>query len=204
MADLEDLFSQLKEETQQQQQILLEDNEANSNTSLVRDSKKYNALKEHINKYATIESKPTQKNSNNISLVTDIPVQEKKSKKVRAEERAATSGDNWFNMPKGNANDPKYKKDLMIIQQRAVLDPKRHYKKDKWKVPKYFQVGTVIEDKSEYYSARLKNKERKQTLLQEVLHDKDSTKYFKKKYSEIQDAKAKVVKYKFKKKGSRR
>lgn len=122
------------------------------------------------------------------------------SKKDKQAVKEATSGDKWFNMPRGNAEDPKFKRDLMIIQQRAVLDPKRHYKKDKWTIPKYFQVGTIVEDKSEFYSARLKKKERQQTLLQEILHDKESTKYFKRKYASIQEEKAKVVKYKLKRK----
>lgn len=165
----------------------------------------YNSLKSNTNqaiKSLEDSSSTTNKgNSSGESLILEIPMKEKKlSKKQVREAREVTSGDKWFNMPKGNRNDPQIKKDLLIIQQRAVLDPKRHYKKDKWTAPKYFQVGTIIEDKLEFFSARLKKKERQQTMLQEVLHDKDSSKYFRRKYAEIQEQKSKVIKYKSKKK----
>ncbi|KAL8124030.1 hypothetical protein AgCh_011875 [Apium graveolens] len=41
-----------------------------------------------------------------------------------------------------------------VYSLRTVMDPKRHYKKgDSKSVPKYFQVGTVIESTIEYYTA---------------------------------------------------
>ena len=205
MPELEDLFEQLREAHSSQlindnEELLLE--EKKEDKGFIKDTKTYNQLKTNINRLSKIEGEVTssirQKHSND--LISDIPLEgEKLSKKEAKAQKEETSGSKWFNMPKGDLLDPKNKKDIMIIQQRAVLDPKRHYKKDKWKVSKYFQVGTIVEDKSEFYSARLKNKERQQTLLQEVLHDKESTKYFKKKYSEIQVQKSKVITYKSKK-----
>ena len=70
---------------------------------------------------------------------------------------------------------PEIKRDLQIIKQRSALDPKRHYKKDKWEIPKYFQMGTIIEGNTEFYSARLKKKERGKTMVEELLND-DNTK----------------------------
>ena len=74
---------------------------------------------------------------------------------------------------------------------RGVLDPKRFYKKEssKAKAPPFSQVGTVIEGPGEYFSARLPNKERKRTLVEEVLEMESSTKRFKRKYEDIQAAK---------------
>lgn len=71
---------------------------------------------------------------------------------------------------------------------RNVLDPHRHYKKDngKMKPPEYCQVGTVIEGPTEYHSARLQNKDRKRTFVEEVLAGEKDTGRFKKKYGDIQ------------------
>ena len=51
-------------------------------------------------------------------------------------------------------------------------------------------IGTVIEGPAEYKSARLTNKERKQTIVEEILADKSIGAYSKKKFGEIQAQKA--------------
>lgn len=96
-----------------------------------------------------------------------------------------TAGANWFKMAKPELT-PQIKRDLAIIQQRSALDPKRHYKKDKWQIPKHFQTGTIIQGNTEFYSSRMLKRARGQTLAEEILNDGDSKKYFKRKYSEIQ------------------
>ena len=68
-----------------------------------------------------------------------------------------TSDERWFNMKQPEMT-PEIKRDLQIIKQRSALDPKRHYKKDKWEIPKFFQMGTIIEGNTEFYSSRLKRK----------------------------------------------
>ncbi|ONM00778.1 Fcf2 pre-rRNA processing protein [Zea mays] len=62
---------------------------------------------------------------------------------------------------------------------RHIIDLKRHFKRaGKSKVvPKYFQVGTVVEPASEFYSSRLKNRERKATLVDELLSDQSLKSY---------------------------
>ena len=71
---------------------------------------------------------------------------------------------------------------------RFVLDPKRHYKKEntKAKAPDFSQIGTLIEGPTEFFTSRLHNKERKKTLVDEVLATEDSTRRFKSKYNDIQ------------------
>lgn len=54
------------------------------------------------------------------------------------------------------------------------------------KPPEYSQVGTVIEGPTEYHSARLQNKDRKRTFVEEVLAGEKDTGRFKKKYGDIQ------------------
>lgn len=71
---------------------------------------------------------------------------------------------------------------------RNVLDPHRHYKKENGKLgpPEYSHVGTIVEGPTEYYSARLSNKDRKTTFVDEVLAGEHATGRFKKKYGEVQ------------------
>lgn len=84
---------------------------------------------------------------------------------------------------------------------RDVLDPKRFYKKDAAKsaVPEYSQVGTIIEGPTEYFTGRLSNKDRKRTLVEEILAGESSTGRFKSKYNDIQAAKTSGKKEHYKK-----
>jgi hypothetical protein len=53
-----------------------------------------------------------------------------------------TAGYKWFNMPATEVT-PEIKHDLLVIKNRDILDPKRHYKKGqlyKKGLPKFFQV----------------------------------------------------------------
>jgi Fcf2 pre-rRNA processing len=48
-------------------------------------------------------------------------------------------------------------------------------------------MGTIVESPTEFFSARIKKKDRKETIVQELLADQKSRDYFKRKYNEIQD-----------------
>ena len=63
---------------------------------------------------------------------------------------------------------------------RSVLDPKRHYKKENGKAqpPKYSQVGTIIEGRTEFFSGRIAKKDRKKTFVEEVLDQERHNKRF--------------------------
>jgi hypothetical protein len=84
---------------------------------------------------------------------------------------------------------------------RDVLDPKRFYKKDSSKpqIPEFSQVGTIIEGPTEYFTGRLSNKERKRTLVEEILAGEKETGRFKSKYNQIQEAKTSGKKEHYKK-----
>jgi hypothetical protein len=89
-------------------------------------------------------------------------------------------------MPKTELT-PQLRRDLQLLKMRSVLDPKRHYKKDGSKndIPAFSQVGTVIEGATEFYSSRLKNKDRKQTILEEVISQEQDSGRFQRKYEDI-------------------
>ncbi|KAJ2723312.1 rrna-processing protein fcf2 [Coemansia sp. Benny D115] len=104
----------------------------------------------------------------------------------REEIRQQTAGKQWFDM-KAPVMTQELKNDLRVLQLRNVLDPKRFYKKDgaSKKTPKYFEVGTIVEGPTEFYSSRMTKKERKNNLVDELLADKQARDYFKRKVGEI-------------------
>ncbi|GBP27773.1 Deoxynucleotidyltransferase terminal-interacting protein 2 [Eumeta japonica] len=116
---------------------------------------------------------------------------EKKLKALRREERKKTKGPEWFNMPAPEMTS-ELKNDLNILKMRAALDPKHFYKKNDMEVlPKYFQVGRIMDSPLDHVNERLTRKERKRTMVDELLADAEFQKYSKKKYKEIIDEKKK-------------
>ncbi|KAK9871297.1 hypothetical protein WA026_011566 [Henosepilachna vigintioctopunctata] len=110
---------------------------------------------------------------------------DKKLREERRKEREKTKGSKWFGLGAPEITE-EVKRDLEILQMRSVLDPKRFYKKNDNKVlPKYFQIGKVMDSPLDYYSNRLTNKERKKTLVDELMADAQFKKYSKAKYVEI-------------------
>ncbi|XP_028133790.2 deoxynucleotidyltransferase terminal-interacting protein 2 [Diabrotica virgifera virgifera] len=120
-----------------------------------------------------------------LHVVPPLDVSEKKLKEQRKKERSLTKGSKWYGLPATELTD-EVKRDLEVLQMRSVLDPKHFYKKNDLKVlPKYFQVGKVMDSPLDYYNNRLTKKERKKTLVDELLADAEFNKYNKRKYKEI-------------------
>ena len=85
------------------------------------------------------------------------------------------------------------KRDLQVLQMRSVLDPKRHYRKENTRtsaahLPKTFEVGTIIADHTESAAHKMRRKDQKETIVQELLDDMSRKEYYKRKTAEI-DAK---------------
>ncbi|NWU04501.1 TDIF2 protein, partial [Urocynchramus pylzowi] len=111
-------------------------------------------------------------------------------KKQRRAEREKTTGDGWFGM-KAPEMTSELKNDLKVLKMRASLDPKHFYKKnDRDGLPKYFQVGTVVDSPIDFYHSRIPKKQRKRTIVEELLADSEFRRYNKKKYQEIMSEKA--------------
>ncbi|KAI0527856.1 Fcf2 pre-rRNA processing-domain-containing protein [Xylaria bambusicola] len=121
----------------------------------------------------------------------------RKSKKEMAHK--ADAGPQWFNLPATDLT-PQLRRDLQLLKMRDVLDPKRHYKKDTTRaIPEFAQVGTVVPGPTDYFSSRMTKKERKRTLLEDVLETEAASRRFKNKYGEIQAAKTSGKKAHYKK-----
>ncbi|NXQ29354.1 TDIF2 protein, partial [Alaudala cheleensis] len=111
-------------------------------------------------------------------------------KKQRKAEREKTTGDGWFGMKAPEITN-ELKNDLKVLKMRASLDPKHFYKKnDRDGLPKYFQVGTVVDSPIDFYHSRIPKKQRKRTIVEELLADSEFRRYNKKKYQEIMSEKA--------------
>jgi len=112
-------------------------------------------------------------------------------KKKKELERNKTKGDKWYGMPATEVTE-EIKNDLEVLQMRGALDPKRFYKKNSNKeLPKYFQVGRYIDNPVEYYSDRGSAKNKKKSLVDELMADAEFQRYNKRKYTEIIADKAK-------------
>lgn len=115
------------------------------------------------------------------------PNDPRKLNKLAKKQVKDTTGKNWFDMP-ARTLTPELKKDLQLLKLRDAVDPKRHYKKGDAKLktlPKYFQVGTVVESPFEFHN-RLTKKERKATFADQLLSDDTLRAYRKRKVREIE------------------
>ncbi|XP_071389618.1 deoxynucleotidyltransferase terminal-interacting protein 2 [Centroberyx affinis] len=103
----------------------------------------------------------------------------------RQAERKKTTGEGWFNM-KAPELTPELRGDLKVLKMRGSMDSKRFYKKnDRDGFPKYFQVGTVVDNPADFYHSRIPKKERKRTMVEELLADAEFRHNNKKKYQQI-------------------
>ncbi|XP_073675491.1 deoxynucleotidyltransferase terminal-interacting protein 2 isoform X2 [Garra rufa] len=122
------------------------------------------------------------------------------TKLKRKAEREKTTGDGWFNMRAPELTE-ELKNDLKALKMRGAMDPKHFYKKnDREGFPKYFQVGTVVDSPEDFYSSRIPKKERKRTIVEELLADAEFRNFNKRKYQEIMAEKAAQAAGKMKKK----
>ncbi|KAF3770364.1 Fcf2-domain-containing protein [Cryphonectria parasitica EP155] len=135
-------------------------------------------------------------------LALRVPHLKSKEKKALPD----NAGAKWNYMPRTKIEDPKVKREFQLLRLRGVLDPKKHFKKDNRKAPfpQYSQMGTIIEGPTEYYSARVNRKDRKQTLVEEVLASGEANSKFKTRYAKIQEKKTSGKKGHYKKLMARR
>ncbi|XP_076009364.1 deoxynucleotidyltransferase terminal-interacting protein 2 [Genypterus blacodes] len=111
-------------------------------------------------------------------------------KMKRREERGKSTGSGWFDM-KAPELTQELKGDLHVLKMRSALDSKRFYKKnDRDGFPKYFQVGTVVDNPADFYHSRVPKKNRKRTMVEELLADAEFRQTNKKKFQHIVSEKA--------------
>ena len=104
-----------------------------------------------------------------------LPLSSRDPRVRRRRRKGDNAGKNWFNMKAGKLT-PENKLHFLMLKYRHMLY--RKHKPTKMKedfVPNYFQMGTVIEGPTEWYSSRMTKKERRSSWSNEYL-DTPSTK----------------------------
>ncbi|XP_038063837.1 deoxynucleotidyltransferase terminal-interacting protein 2-like isoform X2 [Patiria miniata] len=108
-------------------------------------------------------------------------------KRRKKKERESSTGQEWYNMAAAEMTD-QLRNDIKAVRMRSTLDPKRFYKhNDMTAMPKFVQVGTVVESAADFYHSRIPKKQRKQTIVEELLADAETRRYNKRKYLELQE-----------------
>jgi len=186
---LDELLSQLLEELHKDPTTHSKNDDFKSIEASI---KKLPKLESNFGKAPNTETRKDYK----VARIHD-PVSSAAASATSKNKQGETSGTKWFNMSRPELT-PSIKRDLQIIKQRQALDPKRHYKKEKWQVPKFFQMGTIIESNTGYFN-KLTKKQQGTNLVEELLHDDNTKKYFKRKYHEIQQQKTSGKKSHYKK-----
>ncbi|XP_055327206.1 deoxynucleotidyltransferase terminal-interacting protein 2-like [Paramacrobiotus metropolitanus] len=116
-------------------------------------------------------------------------------KRNRKKERGKTKGEDWYNMPAPELTD-ELKNDLRALRMRDALDPKRFYKPNDTKgLPKYFQIGKIVDSPVDFYSSRIPKRQRKRTIVDELLQDAEFQRYRKRKAGELFKAKHQNARY---------
>uniref|UniRef100_A0A1I7XC66 Probable arginine--tRNA ligase, mitochondrial n=1 Tax=Heterorhabditis bacteriophora TaxID=37862 RepID=A0A1I7XC66_HETBA len=119
-----------------------------------------------------LDSSDSDDDSSNKEVIP-VPTNFRVRKDVDQKELEKTKGKDWFDMPATELTE-EAKRDLELLQMRSALDPLTRYRRnDRTVLPKYFQIGRVVDAPEDYYSSRMTKKERKKTMVDELLHDMD-------------------------------
>lgn len=132
---------------------------------------------------------------------------EYQQRKIRREQNLKTTGPDWFNMQAPEIT-PEIKEDLKALQLKNIIDPSRFYKKsDAKKLPKFFQVGRILDNITDGKKYRLRKSEVKNRIAEEILEADLAKNYSLRKFEELQGKrrklglkKMKINKYKMKNK----
>lgn len=128
-----------------------------------------------------------------LEVVPKFYESERRLKADKKKEKSQTKGPEWYNLP-ATTLTPEVENDLKVIQMRSALDPKHFYKKNDLKtaLPKYFQVGKVLDSPVDFYHNRVPKKQRKSTVVEELLADAEFQKSSRKRFKEIIEQRKKL------------
>ena len=159
------------------------DNELDVQTDYLMSKKTEEILK----KYSTLNN-IKEENKYQINPLTKKYL-EKKKKRINDKK---TTGEEWFNMTAPEMT-PELKEDLKAVQLRHIIDPAHFYKKmDRNNIPKFFQIGTIMDNIIDGKNSRLKKSEVKQRIAEEFLSEDKSNSFSLRKFEELQNQRRKI------------
>jgi len=133
---------------------------------------------------ANVMPNPIQKN---LTKKFDDEVHYGEKRKVK-KNKGPESGAKWYNM-KTPEMTPSLERELKVLSLRGVLAPNKFYKRSSnSKIPKVFEMGTIVESSAEFYN-RATKREKKQSLADQILEDSKTRQYAKRKFLEIMEKK---------------
>ncbi|KRX04258.1 Bromodomain [Pseudocohnilembus persalinus] len=101
----------------------------------------------------------------------------------------------WWKMAERKDLSQEEKNELVMLKLRGLIDQKSFQKSNEFKkLPKYFQVGTVIDGNDNYVGGKISRGQRSSTLVDQFLKEDQEIGFSKKKFQEIQREKQKKVK----------
>jgi hypothetical protein len=135
-------------------------------------------------------------NKVNSSTIKALPSAHERKVCKQKSKAKDTAGAAWFHLP-ATPLTPELEKDLKVLSMRGALDRKQFYRGGEQPgKSKYFQIGTVVDNATGFYSDRLSKKMRPKSIVDTLLKDEESKAYYKKKFNDLQ------VKYKSGRKSS--
>lgn len=115
---------------------------------------------------------------NGIEKQIVAPVNKKKEKT----KKAVLKG--WFDMEAPDMT-PELEEEITALRLRHTSAGKTKFEKEeREELPKFFQIGRVIEPATEFFDRR-KKKDRKRTFLDELIHDQKEGNYIEQRYKQI-------------------
>lgn len=116
--------------------------------------------------------------------IQPLPTAAQRRQARQGGQQSNNAGPAWFNMP-APTRTAEVEADLRLLEMRSALDPKQHYKRGTGKVGRFFQIGTIIEDPSAFYSDRLPRRQRASTLVDTLLRDEEKRAFLKRKQRQL-------------------
>lgn len=147
-----------------------------------RSSEAEDVLKKHCTLYKIAEAGGEYKHK-----VPQLP----KKRQRKIEKEPTDAGKDWNNM-KAPEMTPETQQDLQAIMLRKHLDPKRFYKKNDFKeVPKFFQIGTVLNSPDEGNSYKIEKSKKNKPLVEQLLAEDEELCFSRKKWTQVMKSKPK-------------
>ncbi|KAL1899479.1 dTDP-fucopyranose mutase [Sporothrix stenoceras] len=121
----------------------------------------------------------------------DVTIRIAQLEKKKNKNDQDNAGPDWFGLQKTDLT-PEAKREFQILRMRGILDPKQHFRKDNRKnmIPKFSVFGTIVEGTAKGERDRLTRKQRKNTMVEEVLASQEYNQQFKRRYNKIQEKNA--------------
>jgi hypothetical protein len=110
-------------------------------------------------------------------------------KDATAKKKKRDTLDGWFGMEAPELT-PDLRQDVMALRLKHATEGRAKNRRevaDLKHMPKYFQIGTIVEAPTEFYSARVPKRKRQQSILDEMVSAEKEVGYVTSRYKDLQE-----------------